>query len=218
MQTAPSLPGAGPGTSFPVVCIGMSAGGLEPLTKLFRRLSCATGMAFVVIHHIHNVPTHLPKILAAYTAMPIELASAGVTIRPNHVYILPSGKEMTLTDGLFSLTSRSKLTGWSNVFSVFLDSLANSGHPGIAVVLSGLDSDGAPALKYFNERGGISIVQDPGTADYPQMPRAAIQTRVVDYVLAVDEIAAQLERTAGDFRHTHTHRIGDDGKDAVNNF
>ena len=63
--------------NIPVTCIGMSAGGLEPLKMIFRELPAESGMAFIVVHHIRNVPTLLPEILKACTHMPVELASAG---------------------------------------------------------------------------------------------------------------------------------------------
>jgi chemotaxis response regulator CheB len=107
--------------------------------------------------------------------MPIELGCAGLRIQPNHVYIVPSGKEMTLGDGLL-LQTRSKPRGWPNVVTIFLDSISISRHPGIAVILSGLDSDGAAALRAFKESGGITIVQAPQSAERAQMPLAAIQT------------------------------------------
>ena len=95
--------GEDPCQPIPVVCIGMSSGAVPTVKALFRQLSPKTGMAFVVVHHVHNVPTRLPEILSRCTDMPAELASDGLPVRPNHVYILPSGKEMRLADGFFSL-------------------------------------------------------------------------------------------------------------------
>ena len=104
---------------FPVVCIGMSAGGVAPLQTLIRTLSPKTGMAFVVIHHLRQEhPTLLPAILSSCTSMPVRLAEPGISILPNHIYILPSGQEMNLPDGAFALQPRTKLRGWSNVVSM----------------------------------------------------------------------------------------------------
>ena len=140
---------------FPVVCIGMSAGGVAPLQTLIRTLSPKTGMAFVVIHHLRQEhPTLLPEILSSCTSMPVQLAEPSVPILPNHIYILPSGQEMNLTDGAFALKPRTKLRGWSNVVTMFLNSLIESRHAGIAVILSGMDADGTEALKAFKRRGG----------------------------------------------------------------
>jgi two-component system, chemotaxis family, protein-glutamate methylesterase/glutaminase len=188
--------------AFPMVGIGMSSGGAVPLKTIFRGLSPTTGMAFIVIHHVRKIPTLLPEILSHCTVMAVQLASAGLAVEANHVYVLPSGTEMTTKDGFFSVRPRSKLSGWSNVFTIFLSSLAESRNRGIAVVLSGLDGDGAAALEAFHRGGGITIVQLPGTAERPQMPLAAIETGYVDYVLPPNEIAGQLEKIAEDLKGT----------------
>jgi two-component system chemotaxis response regulator CheB len=186
-------------SAFPLVCIGMSAGAVLPLRELFGALDAHTGMAFVIIHHLHKVPTLLPEILEKCTAMPVEFGFTGMNLQANHVYILPSGMEMSVADGFFLLQPRSKISGWTNVFTLFLNSLSHSRHPGIAVVLSGLDEDGAAALKAFKENGGITIVQEPRSAQRSEMPMAAIETGCVDYVLAPKVIAARLEEIAAGF-------------------
>lgn len=183
---------------LPVVCIGMSSGAVAPLRKLFQHLSPTTHLAFVVIHHL-QCPTLLPVMLSSCTAMPVDLASANQALRPNHVYVIPSGKEIRLADGFFSLQPRSKFGGWTNVFTLFLNSLSNSHHPGVAVVLSGLDEDGAAALKTLREKGGITIAQAPESA--------AIKTGCVDYVLAPDAIATQLEKIAEDLEDAGNSRL-----------
>ena len=190
--------------AFPVVCIGMSSGAVDPLQTLVRRLSSNTGMAFVVIHHLSRYSTHLPLLLAGCTSMPVEFVVPGRIILPNHVYVLPSGQEMKICDGHFSLRPRSKVWGWTNVVSLFLESLTNSRHQGIAVILSGLDKDGAEALEAFKRNGGITIVQEPKSAKNPQMPEAAISTGYVNYVLPPEEIATQLEAIAEGFWHPRT--------------
>jgi chemotaxis response regulator CheB len=183
--------------AFPMVGIGMSSGGAVPLKKIFRGLSPTTGMAFVVIHHVRRIPTLLPEILAQCTVMVVQLASAGLAVEANHVYVLPSGTEVTTKDGFFSVRPRSKVGGWSNVLTLFLSSLAEGQRRGIAVVLSGLDGDGSAALEAFHRGGGITIVQLPSTAERPQMPLAA---GCIDYVLPPSEIAGQLEKIAEDWK------------------
>lgn len=188
---------AGHTDQFPIVCVGMSAGGVAPLQTLFRALNSKTGMAFVAIHHLRQRnPTQLPMILSSCTSMPVQLAEPGISIQPDHVYVLPSGQEMTLADGSFALHARSKLQGWANVISLFLGSLTKSRHPGVAVILSGMDADGSEALKNFKLAGGITIVQAPDTASSRDMPLAAIRTGAVDYVLEPEAMAVQLEKIA----------------------
>ncbi len=185
--------------TFPVVCIGMSAGAIAPLIIMFRQLKTDTGMAFVVLHHRRSFPMNLDKILAGCTPMPVKMATSGLKIEPNHVYVLHSGEEMIVRDGSFSTRARSKVHGWPNIVTVFLDSLSKSKHRGIAVILSGLDENGSAALRAFSDMGGITIVQSPESAELPDMPRAAIKTGTVNYVLAPEAIAGQLEKTARRF-------------------
>lgn len=185
--------------NVPVTCIGMSAGGLEPLKTIFRELPAESGMAFIVVHHIRNVPTLLPEIITSCTEMPVELASAGRMLRPNHVYVLPSGKEVTLAGSFFSVRPQSKPKGFSNVLTVLLASLAKSKHRSVAVILSGIDADGSAALRAFRKHGGIVIAQEPETAERPGMPAAAIHTGVVDHVLPPKSIPGRLEEIAREF-------------------
>ena len=185
--------------AVPMTCIGMSAGGIEPLKTIFRGLRADTGMAFVVLHHLRNIPTMLPEILSRCTKMPVHLATGGHILRPNHVYVLPSARELTLADSFLTLRVQSKPTGFSNVLTILLKSLTKSSHRSIAVILSGVDADGAAALKEFRQRGGIVIAQQPDTAERPGMPVAAIQTGVVDYVLPPEAIPGHLEEIAREF-------------------
>lgn len=184
----------------PVVCIGCSSGSTVPLILMFNQLKADTGMAFVILHHVRSFPTRLDRILRGCTSMPVEMAASGSEIQPNHVYVLPSGDEMIVSDGSFRTRPRSKASGWPNIVTVFLDSLSKSKHAGIAVILSGLDENGAAALRAFANRGGITIVQSPQSAEWPDMPRAAIKSGKVNYVLAPEAIAGQLEKSARTLR------------------
>jgi two-component system CheB/CheR fusion protein len=140
--------------------------------------------------------------------MPVEVAVAGQLLRPNRVYVLPSGRDITLSGGFFSLRPNTKNVGFSNVLTLFLQSLATSQHAGAAVILSGIEPDGAASLKAFRQRGGITIAQEPRTADRAEMPVAAILTGVVDHVLPPETIAGQLERIARDFQDENKNSQG----------
>jgi chemotaxis response regulator CheB len=176
----------------------MSAGGLQPLKAIFKRLSPATGMAFVIASHVHRThPTYLPWLLSRWSKMPVELSWSGLVPRPNHIYVIPPGQEMTVRAGRFHLQSRSKVRGWSNVVTLFLQSLARERRPpGVAVILSGLDADGAAALADFRLRGGVTIVQELRTAGHADMPQSAIRTGAANYVLPPEAIPAALETIA----------------------
>lgn len=188
-----------PPAPVPVVCVGFSAGGLHPLRAIFRRIRINTGWAFVVIPHLsRKLPTNLPWLISCWTRMPAEIAQSGLVLRPNHIYVIPPGQEIRVEDGTLAIQPRSKSWGWSNVITLFLDSLVRfRTPPGIAVILSGFDADGAAALRAFHRQGGITIVQDLKSADFQDMPQSAIDTGVVDYVLPPEEIVGKIESLAG---------------------
>jgi len=154
-------------------------------------------MAFVVIHHVRDEsPGLLVSILENCTAMPVLVAANDLTVLPNHVYVLPSGEEMVLTDNHFQVGPRTKLRGWPNLVSVFVESMSRSHHPGIAVILSGMDANGAASLMKLKQHGGVVIAQEPATASNPDMPRAAIATGTVDYVLEPAAIGITISKLA----------------------
>jgi chemotaxis response regulator CheB len=158
-------------------------------------------MVFVVISHVSRVgPTQLPWLLSRWSKMPAQLARRRLVLQPNHIYVIPPGQEMMLEDGHFHVQPKSKLRGWSNVVTLFLESLVRwRKPPGVAVILSGLDADGAAALQTFRQRGGITIVQDLRTAEREDMPRSAIQTGAADYVLPPESIADLLEEIGREY-------------------
>ena len=189
--------------SFPIICIGGSAGGTEAYIKLLQHLPVDTGGAIVIINHIARKPTNLHNVLSHYTAMPVELITSNLRIKPNHVFIIPSNCNLHVLDGAFSLQSRSKLSGWPNVITVFLRSLAQHWNGAIiAVIVSGLDADGAAALKEVKNVGGITIAQTPEDAEWSDMPESAILTGEVDYVLSVEAIAHKISQIAHEHAKT----------------
>jgi len=105
-------PTARPGLSFPVVAIGASAGGLAAFTALLKALPSKSGMAFVLIQHLE--PKHesvLSNLLSKATSMPVVEVSDGLTVVPNHVYVIPPNKNMTIRKGNLRLTPRSEASG-----------------------------------------------------------------------------------------------------------
>lgn len=181
---------------FPVVSIGASAGGLEAYTDFFRALPVQTGMAFVLVQHLD--PSHhsmLSEIIAKATSMPVEEVQSGARISPNHVYVIPHNALMVIADGVFTLTPRSKVPGQHLAINSFMRSLADERKSrAIGIVLSGTGSDGAQGLEYIKAEGGITFAQEPATAKYDGMPRSAIDSGCVDFVLAPQDIARELQR------------------------
>jgi two-component system, chemotaxis family, CheB/CheR fusion protein len=190
-------PGEGrPSLAFPVVGVGASAGGVEAFSELLRNLPADAGMALVLIQHLS--PKHktiLPEILARTTSMPVLLAEESMEVRPDHVYVIPPGDDMTIFHGRLSLVKRSDTAGVHLPIDHFLRSLAvDQQSRAVGVVLSGSASDGALGLAAVKAEGGITFAQEPSSARYESMPSSAIAADAVDVVLDPAGIAAELAR------------------------
>jgi chemotaxis response regulator CheB len=178
---------------FPVVCVGGSAGGLDAYTRLLQHLPDDMGVAIVIVNHLRTVATQLHEILPRFTGMPVELITENLLIEPNHVFIIPSQRDLHVLDGEFRLKPISKPHGWPDVITVFLRSLTqNWDGKLIAVIVSGYDGDGADALCGIKEAGGITIAQKLSTAKQPDMPESAIASGCIDFVLSPEDIAQKI--------------------------
>jgi len=185
---------------FPIVCVGGSAGGSSAYVQLLKHLPPETCAAIVIVNHIKTKPASLHKILPHSTKMPVELITEGLRIQPNHVFIIPTNYDLHVLDGTFRLSPISKPKGWPDVITVFLRSLAqNWDGKLVAVIVSGLDADGAEALREIKEVGGITIAQSPDTAEWSDMPASAIKTGHIDFILSVDDIAQKIAQIANAF-------------------
>jgi chemotaxis response regulator CheB len=185
---------------FPIVCVGGSAGGSAAYGQLLKHLPPEMGVAIVIVNHRTRTSATLHKIVPRYTTMPVELITESLSIQPNHVYIIPSNRDLYVLDGEFRLKPLSKPKGWPDVITLFLYSLAqNWDGKLVAVIVSGLDSDGAKALSSIKDVGGITIAQTPGTAEWSDMPESAVKTGYIDFVLSVEDIAQKIAEIAHAF-------------------
>jgi len=179
--------------NFPVVCVGGSAGGLDAYIRLLKHLPDDMGAAIVIVNHLRTVATMLHEILPHHTKMPVELITEKLDIKPNHVFIIPSKRDLHVLNGEFRLKPISKPHGWPDVITVFMHSMAeNWDGKLIAVIVSGYDGDGADALKNIKEVDGITIAQKPDTASQPDMPESAIASGYIDFILSPEEIATKI--------------------------
>jgi two-component system CheB/CheR fusion protein len=194
---------------FAVVAAGASAGGLEAFTELLQHLPADTGMAFVFIQHL--APDHvsmLVQLLSRQTAMPVNQVEDGTVLSPNQVYVIPPNAAMTISGPALALRPRETA---GTAVDAFLRSLALSrGSAAVAVILSGTGSDGALGVQAIAEEGGVVFAQDPESTKFNGMPRSAIATGCVDFVLPPEGIAGELARIAHEPRviqpdGTHVH-------------
>jgi two-component system CheB/CheR fusion protein len=178
---------------FLTVGIGASAGGVEAYIELFSHLPPDTGMAFVVVSHLSaNQPSYLREILARHTTMRTVNIETGMRPQPNRVHLLPPNVRVRMEGGRFHLEPR-EADGLPRTIDYFFQSLAaDQRNHSVAIVLSGMDSDGVAGLRAINGEGGISIAQSPESARFPEMPRSSISGDHVDMILPPSQIASQL--------------------------
>ena len=178
-----------------MVAIGASAGGLEACRRLLDALPAPNGMAFIIVQHLD--PSHdsmMVDLLAGHTSMPVLLATDGMKIERERVYVIPPGVYLSADEkGALRLSNPQARHGARLPFDFLLNSLARDhGARSVCVVLSGTGADGSLGLKAVKESGGFVIAQDFGEADYDGMPRSAVATGAVDLVLRAAKIAEAL--------------------------
>jgi two-component system CheB/CheR fusion protein len=181
-----------------VIGVGGSAGGIEALQHFFDALGDEPDAAVVVVMHLAPDETsHLAEVLQSHTAMPVVQVTEPTDLEVNRVYVTPPGCTLLIED--FTLIPH-ELEGTDErraPIDRFFRSLARASVNPVGVVVSGSGTDGSVGLRAITEAGGLIAVQDPGEAAHGSMPRSAIETSRVDFVLPVAELARRLSNHRG---------------------
>lgn len=203
-------------TGPPVAGIGASAGGLDAFKKLFTAMPADSGIAFVLIPHLD--PKHeslMVELIGRHTRMPVVEAEDGAPVEANRVYIIPPNKYMRISGGVLRLSGPVERGGPQTSIDLFLRSLGeDKREQAICIILSGTGAHGALGLKAVKAAGGMAMVQDPDTADYPAMPRSAIATDLADYVLPVEQMPPALIKYVQHY-YVNGDKAGAERKEAV---
>jgi two-component system, chemotaxis family, CheB/CheR fusion protein len=180
--------------SFPVVGIGASAGGLAALEQFLTNMPSDPNMALVLVQHLDpDRKTILGDLTRRFTAMQVYEVEDGMTVEPNCTYVIRPNKDMILEDGKLRLTDPLAPRGLRLPIDHFFRSLGqDQGDRAICVILSGTGTDGTLGLKAVKEAGGMVMVQSPESAKYDGMPRSAINTGLVDYILTPGDMPSQI--------------------------
>jgi two-component system CheB/CheR fusion protein len=180
--------------TFPIIGMGGSAGSFHALETFFLNLPVPNGFAFVIIMHLDPIQDmDVAGLLQTATPMPIVEAEDGMAVEPDHVYVIPSGKDMGIHKGHLLLLQATRTRGAHMAIDYFLQSLAEDrDNMAVAIIFSGMGSDGETGVRMIKEKLGMTIVQDPESAEYSSMPLAAIKTNMADYVLAPQDMPARL--------------------------
>ena len=193
---------------FPIVGIGASAGGLGAFKKFFGALPDDSGAAFVLIMHLDPTRESLvAELVGTYTTMPVVKIENGMRVEASHVYVIPPNAYLAISDRTLRLSEPTQPRSHRMAIDHFLGSLADDQHANaIGIVLSGSGTDGAIGLKKIKDADGLTMVEDPKTAQHDGMPRSALPS--ADHVPAAEQLASvllrQLGRTAGEWPEADT--------------
>jgi two-component system CheB/CheR fusion protein len=179
---------------FFIAGLGASAGGLEAFEEFFEKLPPDTGIGYVIVTHMD--PTKkgiMPELIQRSTRMPVVQAEDNMAVEPDHVYVIPPNRDMTISGGVLKLHPSSTEKGVRMPIDIFLRSLAGDRRElAIAVIFSGMGTDGMLGVKTIKEENGTVMAQDPLEAKFNSMPQSAINTGMVDYVAPAYDLPKEL--------------------------
>lgn len=180
-------------STFPIVGIGASAGGLEALQEFFDAMPSSPGSAFVIVQHLSpDYKSFMGELLARHTSIPIDIVSDNTLIENNHIYLIPPKMNMTVLGGKLHL-KEIEGRALNLPIDIFFRSLAaDQENNAIGIILSGTGTDGTLGIRSIKENGGMTMVQDDQSAKFDGMPRSSISTGMIDFVLPPTQLAIEL--------------------------
>ena len=194
-----------------LVAIGSSVEGLAVAGRLIGMIPPNTGLAFVLVVEPGADESQLSTQLAAQTSMPVIIVNAPVAPLPDHVYVAPRGKDLTLAaQQLVPAAPRGANGDRCSVDRLLCSLAAEYGPAAVGVIVSGRGTAGAIGLKIVKESGGITIAQQPGESAPDEMSRLAVATGCVDFVLPLADIALLLTNVDAELAPSdQTAHLGD---------
>ena len=177
-----------------IIAIGASAGGMEEINSFFDHTPL-DGVSYIIIQHLSSdFKSRMVELLARHSKLTVEEAKNGMQVKSNQVYLIPNDKFMTIRDDTLYLTGKNEAPGPHLTINTFFNSLAaDCGTKAIAVVLSGLGSDGTQGIKAIKKAGGMVIARNPETSEFASMPSNAIATGMVDFILEPELMPGTIE-------------------------
>jgi two-component system chemotaxis response regulator CheB len=190
-------------SGFDVVVIGASWGGLRALERILGGLPADFPTPIVVAQHRDDDADDalLQNLLNRHTAMRVIDADDKAELVPGTVLLSPPGYHVLVTAGYVDLTVDEPVQFARPSIDVLFESAAEEyGSGTLGVLLTGANSDGAAGLAEIARRGGYTVVQDPESAERPEMPRAALAAVKPDAIVTLDEIPSLLRTCCGQER------------------
>ncbi|MEO8380784.1 MAG: chemotaxis protein CheB [Acidobacteriota bacterium] len=177
--------------AYELIAIGCSMGGMAALEEVFRVFPAEFRVPIVVVQHRYRTSGEaLPAFLRRHSRLNVVDASDKQWIRSGHVYLAPADYHLLVDrGGELSLSVDDAVAYSRPSIDVLFESAADAYQGAvIGVVLTGSNADGAKGARRIKEQGGFVVVQDPRTAESPEMPGAAIAATRVDRILPLDRI------------------------------
>jgi two-component system, chemotaxis family, CheB/CheR fusion protein len=192
MHPGPQLPRAR--NTFPIIGIGASAGGLEALELFLKHVPEGSDLAFVIVQHLD--PTHkgiLVELLQRTTRIPVAQVRDRQKVAPDHVYVIPPNKDMSILHGVLHLLEPAAPRGLRLPIDFFFRSLSDDCEArSIGVILSGMGSDGTLGLRAIKEKAEVIFVQAPSSAKFDGMPRSAFDAGLADVVVPAEQLPGRI--------------------------
>jgi len=183
--------------AFDVVVFGASAGGLAALSIILRELpSSFPASVAVVLHLSPDYPSVLTDVLSRFTKLPVCWATAGARMTPGTVFVAPPNRHLVFErDAAVALLSSAPVHfARPSVDLLFASAGRVFGRRTLAVILSGNGHDGSDGVAEVHRLGGVAIAQDEASSQFFSMPREAIESGGVTYILPLDSIAPAVRR------------------------
>ncbi|MDX1935027.1 MAG: PAS domain S-box protein [Capsulimonadales bacterium] len=201
-----SLPPREDSDALTIIGLGGSAGSIPAMEAFLANVRPDSGSAYVIVLHLQpGRESYLAEILGRATTMPVRQVTEAVQLAPDHVYVIPPGKHLEAVDGLLHLSVPDAADVRRSAIDTFFRTLADTyGPQAAAVVLSGTGADGTLGIRQIKEMGGLAVAQSPVEAEFDAMPRSAIATGMIDYVLPTADMPAQI---AAYWRTSHRMRL-----------
>ena len=181
---------------YDLITVGASAGGVEALSTLVAGLpKDLAATLFVVLHTGAHGPSLMAEILNRAGPLPASYPQDGQAFERGQIYLAPPDRHLLLEASTMRVV-RGPRENWPRpaIDPLFRSAALQHGTRVVGVVLSGYQSDGAVGLRTIKERGGITVVQDPGDASASEMPTNALRLVEPDHCLPLGEMAALLAR------------------------
>jgi len=178
-------------TTYKVIVIGGSTGSLDVLLRVLPALQPTLSFAIIIVLHRKNSgDSTLESLLASKTVIPVKEVDDKDPLQANTIYVAPADYHLLIEkDYTFSLDDSEKVNYSRPALDVTFESAADIfGSAVVGILLSGANADGTKGLAAIKKAGGITVVQNPETAQAAFMPQQAILNATIDYILDIPEL------------------------------